>query len=398
VGQSKAETAAAFINKRVYGVQVKHHHARIENFGDDFYSSFHIVVSGLDNVNARRWLNIELLSLAVLKRGSEDTYEPSTLLTCINGGTEGWKGETRVITPYKTPCFECLVHLFPKDPYNFPICTTADKPRSPEHCIVYAMEKEWPKVHGEKKIDGDNEDNVKFVMEAAKIHAAKFSLDVEAVNYRLTQGVVKRIIPAIASTNACISASCASEAFKIVTGIYSQLENFSNYSGAQGCYSFATNNEKNAACLVCGGEALDVHFPGERTLEDFVHYIKKDKDVFQFYHSPILTWDEDGLEDDEESHEYDFIYTVNTKMYDTSMLKKRMDEIFKAGECMYLSQSQKKNNESGQSVIDCIKENKLRITFTDLSEWLKGHQEFVDEWGSEVDKIAFKKLKSCCKE
>jgi len=40
---------------------------------------------------------------------------------------------------------------------------------------------------------------------------------------------------------------------------------------------------------------------------------------------------------------------------------------------------------------DSIKENKLRLRFIELSEWLRGHQEFVDEWGSEVDKIAFKK-------
>jgi ubiquitin-activating enzyme E1 C len=35
--QPKAEVAAAFVNKRVYGVQVQAHYNKIEDFGDDFY-------------------------------------------------------------------------------------------------------------------------------------------------------------------------------------------------------------------------------------------------------------------------------------------------------------------------------------------------------------------------
>jgi ubiquitin-activating enzyme E1 C len=37
VKQPKAEVAAAFVNKRVYGVQVIPHYNKIEDFGDDFY-------------------------------------------------------------------------------------------------------------------------------------------------------------------------------------------------------------------------------------------------------------------------------------------------------------------------------------------------------------------------
>jgi len=228
-------------------------------------------------------------------------------------------------------------------------------------------------------------------MEWAKEHAVKFSLDDKAINYRLTQGVVKRIIPAIASTNACVSAACANEAFKIVTRIYHALENFSNFAGNEGCFSSPTNNERNVSCLVCGGEALDVRFPVCRTLEDFVHYIKKDKDIFQFYHTPILMWDLDNLGEDESEPEYDFIFTSNTKMMDTTLLKKPMSEIFKNGDSIILTQKQNKKNEKGEVVIDCIKENKIRITFQPLSEWLHGHQEFVDEWGTDIDKLAFKK-------
>jgi ubiquitin-activating enzyme E1 C len=37
VGKYKAEVAAAFINKRIPGVRVVAHCARIEDFGPDFY-------------------------------------------------------------------------------------------------------------------------------------------------------------------------------------------------------------------------------------------------------------------------------------------------------------------------------------------------------------------------
>ena len=57
VGKGKAETAAAFIMNRVKSVKVIPYNTRIQSLPREFYEKFSIIVAGLDNVEARRWLN-----------------------------------------------------------------------------------------------------------------------------------------------------------------------------------------------------------------------------------------------------------------------------------------------------------------------------------------------------
>ena len=57
VGRHKAEVVAEFIMRRCPGVEVIPHTSKVQDMNNDFYLKFGIVIGGLDNVEARKFLN-----------------------------------------------------------------------------------------------------------------------------------------------------------------------------------------------------------------------------------------------------------------------------------------------------------------------------------------------------
>jgi len=101
---------------------------------------------------------------------------------------------------------------------------------------------------------------VRWVFEKSTQRAKEHNI--HGITYRLTQGVIKNIIPAIASTNAVVAAACANEAFKVATSCSLYLNNYMMYMGGTGIYTYTFEYEKKEDCPVCGsGVILSSHPP-----------------------------------------------------------------------------------------------------------------------------------------
>ncbi|KAJ4296138.1 NEDD8 activating enzyme [Collariella sp. IMI 366227] len=249
VGKFKAEVAARFVERRVKSVKITPHNCRIQDFDTDFYMQFQLVVCGLDSIEARRWINATLVDMV-----DEDTQD--SLKPLIDGGTEGFKGQARVVLPMMTSCIECQLDMHAPRA-AVPLCTLASIPRQPEHCIEWAHVIAWDQEKPFPKLDNDDPEHITWLYQKALLRAHEFNIP--GVTYSLTQGVVKNIIPAIAATNSVIAASCCNEALKIASSCAPALaladNNYMMYSGNDSIYTYTFKHERKPDCPVCGETA-----------------------------------------------------------------------------------------------------------------------------------------------
>ncbi len=277
VGKPKAEVAATVINERckLLGLHVEYKVGRIQDFDESFFSKFFIVIAGLDNIPARRWLNSKLLDM--VRYTDDGQPDPSSLKFFLDGGTEGLKGQARVIIPTMTACFECTLDTFPPVT-TYPLCTIAETPRLPEHCIEYAFTVLWDKTFGEsRKFNADDDSHIEWVYQESLNRAMKFKI--EGVTKSLTKGVVKRIIPAVASTNALIAAVLVNEAFKIATYANPVMNNYFMYMGQTGVHCETFQYEKKSDCLVCSSSShqmVQVRIGTANTLAELIQLLVED--------------------------------------------------------------------------------------------------------------------------
>ncbi|KAK2964877.1 putative NEDD8-activating enzyme E1 catalytic subunit [Blattamonas nauphoetae] len=261
-GKTKSEVAAAFVNRRVKGVKVVPYVGNIMDQPLDWYKTFDIVIAGLDNVEARRWLNATLVNLA----------RNDIMIPMLDGGSEGLFGQARVIIPQMTACYECTMWTVTPE-VTFPVCTIASNPRIPAHCVQYAI-MHFPESHDGRKCDGDRDDDVDWCLNVAQERAKQFNI--EGVDYKLTLGVIKNVIPALASTNSIIAALCVNEALKLAMNL-TFMKHYLRYSGSEGINVQPLEMEMNPDCIVCGGAEISLDVGEDETLGNLIDRLKQDE-------------------------------------------------------------------------------------------------------------------------
>lgn len=149
--------------------------------------------------------------------------------------------------------------------------------RLPEHCIEYVKIVQWDKENPfDATLDGDDPQHVSWVFEKAQERANTYNII--GLSYRLVQGVLKNIIPAVASTNAIVAASCVTEVFKIATSCYQPYNNSMLFNDIDGIYTYIYESEKKDDCLNCSNVPITVTFDASDTvtLEQVIEFLCKD--------------------------------------------------------------------------------------------------------------------------
>ncbi|KAJ7525002.1 hypothetical protein O6H91_17G031800 [Diphasiastrum complanatum] len=152
VGQSKAKVAREAVLKFRPDVNIVAYHANVKSteFNVEFFQNFHVVLNGLDNLDARRHVNRLCLAAGV---------------PLVESGTTGYLGQVTVHIKGKTECYECQPKPAPK---TYPICTITSTPSKPVHCVVWAKELAFTRLFGDKNQANDLDSQTKEASSASE--------------------------------------------------------------------------------------------------------------------------------------------------------------------------------------------------------------------------------------
>ena len=126
----KSQTAAAaaiYMNPDLKGNVIarldKVHEGSANIFTDKFFEDLTIVTNALDNVQARKYIDIRCVTAKT---------------PLLESGTLGPKGHVQVILPFKTESYG--QQQDPEDNNEIPICTMKMFPEETLHCVEWARD------------------------------------------------------------------------------------------------------------------------------------------------------------------------------------------------------------------------------------------------------------------
>ena len=122
-------------------------------------------------------------------------------------------------------------------------------------------------------MDKDSIEDVNWIYQRAKERAESFGI--QGVNYNLTLGVLKNVIPAIASTNAIIAAASCLEAIKLLSYCSKVLDNNFLYLGLEGLHSMVQQYERNDKCNVCNSRVFEVNVCETALFKEMLESLRK---------------------------------------------------------------------------------------------------------------------------
>ncbi|GLE11213.1 hypothetical protein PINS_up023552 [Pythium insidiosum] len=118
-----------------------------------FYRQFHLILSGLDNIEARRYVNSLVVSLAEVD--DDGNVDPSTIIPLLDGGTEGLRGQARVIIPRITRLLRVLARGVSRRRARSRCARSPRRRANPRTASRTRTWLQWPKAFPEKKLDKD---------------------------------------------------------------------------------------------------------------------------------------------------------------------------------------------------------------------------------------------------
>lgn len=129
-------------------------------------------------------------------------------------------------------------------------------------------------------LECDDPKHMQWLYEASLKRAQAHGI--EGVTLKFTQGVAKRIIPAIAATNAIVAAACANEVLKLATAVSKHMScesggHYMMYQGGESVYTNTLSHERNKDCPVCSRSAVNLTVPRSITVAQLIEMMKEDE-------------------------------------------------------------------------------------------------------------------------